>query len=196
MKYHDMRGPVGPVRPLVLDGPVLQSTDPLAVLDVSPLVRAVASFLVVLLVGGVIIFQYGGRLDAAVDATSDRPVSSVLYGVVAIGVAVFLVGYAFSQLTTLGATTLVFTLSVVVLGGILSALGGFGFVVVGLWVTRLLDAGDPWVGVVTAGTVGALAWFLLPALVALVVWFGIAAVGIGGPARVWMHADRAEREMN
>lgn len=184
------------MRALVFDGPVLQSTDSLAVLDVPPLVRAVASFLVVLLVGGAIIYQYGGRLDAAVDATTDEPVSSVLYGVVAIGVAVFLVGYAFSQLSTLGATALVFTLSVVILGGILSVLGGFGFVVVGLWVTRLLDAGDPWIGLVTAGTVGALAWFLLPALVALVVWFGIAAVGIGGPARVWMHADRAEREMN
>lgn len=184
------------MRALAFNSPVLQSTDPLAVLDVPPLVRAVASFLVVLLVGGAIIYQYGGRLDAAVDATTEEPLSSVLYGVVAIGVAVFLIGYAFSQLSTLGATALVFTLSVVILGGILSVLGGFGFVVVGLSVTRLLDTGDPWIGLVTAGTVGALAWFLLPALVALVVWFGIAAVGIGGPARVWMHADRAEREMN
>lgn len=171
----------------------LQALDPGVVVDAPAPVRAVGSFLLTVLFGGAVIYRHGGRIEEAVDASMARPLLSVVYGLIAYGLVGFFGVYAYSQLARIGVgTTALSLVAVVVLGGLLFSLGGLGFVVVGAWLTELLGIGDPWAGLVGVGLVSAAAWLLLPAAAGLVVWLGIAAVGIGGPTRQWMHAEAAD----
>ena len=169
--------------------------DPSVVAGTSAPNRAAVSFLSTVLFGGLVIYQYGGRLGPAVTASTDSPLLSALYGVIAYGGGVFLFGYAFSQLFQVGVDT---RLLVLVIGPLFAlfvlVLGGAGFVVVGAWLTSVLGTRSLWTGLVALGGLTAVGWLLLPALLAFVVWLAVAAVGIGGPVRRWLHADAARVE--
>jgi hypothetical protein len=157
-------------------------------------IRALSAFLASTLFGGVAIYRYSGRLAAAADASTESLPLSVLYGFLAYGLVGFIVAYGYTQLTGLGVGTPALTvLGGVVLGGGLLALSGVGYVVLGVWLTDSAGIGDPWTGLVGVGLVGAAAVLVLPLVAGAVVWFGIAAVGIGGPVRTWVHADATER---
>ncbi|MFC6838050.1 hypothetical protein [Halomarina ordinaria] len=182
-----------------LEGPVplpqlpLQAVDLPSALATPGPTRAVAAFLSTLVFGGAVLYRYGGRLDEAVDATAANPLVSALYGLAAYGLAVFLVGYAYSQLARLGVVSpAVATLVGSVLAVLLLSLAGLGFVVAGTWLTTAVGGRDPWLGLVGVGAVGALVWLVFPFGLALVVWFGIAGVGVGGPTRRWIHRDATE----
>ncbi|QIO24659.1 hypothetical protein [Haloarcula sp. JP-L23] len=168
----------------------LQAFDPTTVTDASPTFRAAASFFLTVLFGGAVIYRDGGRIEAAVESSRRRPLVAALYGLMAFGVVTFFVAYALSQLANLGVgATAVGVIGVVVLGIALLTLGGLGFAVVGVWVTEVFGGRDPWIGLVGVGAVSAIAWLVLPVVVSLVVWLAIAAVGIGGPAREWVHGS-------
>lgn len=169
----------------------LQAFDPSLVLDAPMLVRAAVSFICTVLFGGLVIYRYGGRLDDAVAASMSSPVVSVVYGIMAFGFVIFLLGYVFSQVSQLGinSTFLGAAVGALVAVAVLS-LGGFGFVVVGAWATETFGSADPWVGLVGVGAISAVAWLFLPFLLAALVWIGIAAVGLGGPARHWVHRTK------
>lgn len=172
-----------------------QSLLPSALTDTPREVQALGAFLLTVLFGGLAVYRYGGRIDDAVDASMSRPVSAVGYGLIAYGLVAFVVVYVFTQLASFGlGTTVVGVLGAVTLLVFLVSLGGLGFVVVGTWLSRALGARDPWVGLVGVALVGAGAWLLLPFLLGLAVWLAMAAVGIGGPAREWIHADAVATE--
>lgn len=172
---------------------VLQALDPSVVLDVPASVRAAAVFVLTVAFGGAVIYRYGGRLDAAVETSMSSPLLSVVYGLIAYGLVGFFTAYAYTQVIRIGVgTTLVTAVAVVVLGGFLLSLGGLGFVVVGHWLAELLGLQGPWVGLVGVGLVSAVALFVLPVAVGVLVWLGIAAVGVGGPTRSWMHAEAVD----
>jgi hypothetical protein len=172
----------------------LQALDPSIVTDASPAVRAVAALLASTVLGGFAQYQYGGRLRSAIDASTASPVLSVLYGFIAYGLVGFVVVYGYTQLARLGLGTPFVTAlgGIALLGGFL-ALGGLGYVVLGTWIADTAGLSDPWIGLLGVGLIGALAVLVLPLLLGVVVWFGIAAAGIGGPVRKWVHADAAER---
>lgn len=157
-----------------------------SVVTAGPTLAAV-SFLLTVAFGGAILRWSGGWTDDAVDASMERPVSSLCYGLVAYVIAVFIIGYAASQLARLGVDTVALT---VVAGGVVAvtllSFGGIGFVVVGAWATELVGERDPWSGLVGVAAVSAVAWAVLPAGIALLLWLGIAAVGLGGPTRRWI----------
>lgn len=185
--------------PLVVELSALsiQAVDPAALLDVPGSVRAAVVFFLTVLFGGGVIYWYGGRLDGAVDATVESPLSSTLYGTMAYGVVFFLVGYGYSQFLRIGfATTLTFFVALAIFASIVLSLSGLGFVIVGCWLTQLVGARDPWLGLVGVGAAGAVVWLLLPVIAGVVVWFIITAVGIGGPARRWMHDDYVEAKQH
>ncbi|MBX0324457.1 hypothetical protein EGH21_15615 [Halomicroarcula sp. F13] len=168
----------------------IQAFDPSMVTEASPAVRAAASFLLTILFGGAVIYRGGGRLDGAVEASSERPLAAVVYGLMAFGIVTFFVVYAFSQLANLGIGTTVLTaLGAVVFAVAFLSLGGLGFAVVGVWVTESFGGRDPWAGLVGVGAVSAVAWLVLPAVVSVAVWLAIAAIGLGGPARRWVHGS-------
>jgi hypothetical protein len=170
----------------------LQAFDPSVVLDASAPARAVGAFLASVVFGGLVIYQYGDRLTAAVEASTKSPLLSVLYGFIAYGLVAFLVVYAYSQLAGFGVgVSLITVVGAVVLGGALLSLGGLGFVIVGSWLSNAAGVQDPWLGLLGVALGASVAVLVLPAVLGAIVWFGVAAVGVGGPVRRWIHADAA-----
>lgn len=173
----------------------LQAFEPVARLGSSPPTRAMAAFLASTLVGGFVVYRYGGRVDDAVEASTANPLVSAVYGVMAYGLVAFFGAYAFSQLSRVGVgATAVATVSGLALIGILLSLGGVGYAVLGTWLADAAGFRDPFLGVAAAGLVGAVAVLALPTLPGTVAWFVVAAVGLGGPAKRWVHEDNAKRQ--
>ncbi|MDQ2056232.1 MULTISPECIES: hypothetical protein [Halobellus] len=172
----------------------LQAFDPSVVFDAPAPTRAVGAFLASVVFGGLVIYRYGDRLTAAVEASTESPILSVLYGFIAYGLVSFLVVYAYSQLAGFGVgVSLITVAGAVVLGGALLSLGGLGFVIVGSWLANAAGVQDPWIGLLGVALGASIAVLVLPVVFGALVWFGVAAVGIGGPVRRWIHADKAER---
>lgn len=168
----------------------LQAVDLSTFLGASAEWRAAASFLLTVVFGGAVIYRYGGRIDGAVDASMDRPLVSTLYGLMAYGLLLFATGYLFSQLAGAGLESrVVWVAFAAAFGAVVFSLCGYGFVIVGAWVTDIIGSRDPWAGLVGVGILIAVAWLLLPVILGAIVWFGIAALGIGGPTRLWIHED-------
>ncbi|WP_049986013.1 hypothetical protein [Halobellus rufus] len=173
----------------------LQLVDPSAVTTVPASYRAALAFMSSTIVGGAVLYLYGNRLRTAVRASTESVPLSVLYGLFAYALAGFLVAYGLTQLAGLGVdSSAVLTVAAVALAGALLTLGGIGYVVVGAWLAESAGLGDPWIGLVGVGLLGAVAVLVLPVALGAVAWFGIAAFGIGGSVRRWVHADAAERE--
>ncbi|WP_144905379.1 hypothetical protein [Halobellus captivus] len=175
----------------------LQAVDPATVVDLPATYRAAVAFLSSTLAGGAVNYWYGNRIKAAVEASTENLPLAVLYGFFAYSLAGFLVAYGFTQFARLGVSASVgLILGGVALGGALLTLGGVGYVVVGAWIADLAGFSDPWIGLLAVGLVGAVAVLALPFLLGAVAWFAIAAVGIGGSVRRWIHADAARRTAN
>lgn len=173
----------------------LQTLEPISQLGSSAATRAMVAFLTSTVVGGFVLYQYGNRIDTAVEASTSNPPVSVIYGVMAYGLIAFFGAYGFSQLSRIGiGAATVATISGLVLLGILLSLGGVGYAILGSWLADAAGFGDPFLGVVAAGLVGAVAVLALSTLAGAVVWFLIAAVGLGGPVRNWVHRDNATRQ--
>lgn len=151
------------------------------------MVRAAASFTLVLVFGGVLPYRHGDYVDRAVDASLDRPRSAVVYGLMSFGLVVFAGGYASSQLARLSGL-LAAALGLAGLAALV--LAGFGFLVVGTLVTEIRGSRRPWQGLVLGAGISAVGWLFLPPLWALAVWILIAAFGVGGPTREWLHTPR------
>ena len=165
-----------------------QGVDLSVVASIPMVVRAILSFALTVLFGGIAIYRYGDRIDPAVEASRTNPFLAVVYGLIAYGLVTFFVVYAYSELARLGLVSPgLLALGVAVLAVLLLSLGGFGFVVVGAWVSGLLWRRDLWYGLLGVGAVGASVWLFLPFVLAVVVWLSIAAVGNGGLTRKWIH---------
>jgi hypothetical protein len=159
-------------------------------LEAPPTVRAGVALVSTLLFGGGTLYWFGGRLGEAVDASAESLPLSLLYGVMAYVLVVFLVGYAFSQLSRIGAASpLLTSLLVAVLAVFVLSLVGYGFAVDGTWVADAAGLSDPWVGLVLVAGFTTMVWLVAPFFVGLLVWGAVAAVGLGGPARRWVHAS-------
>jgi len=152
--------------------------------------RAAVAFLLTVVAGGWVVYVYGDRLRTAARGSLSRPLSSVLYGLVAFVLVGFVVTYGSTALSMLGlAPSVVAALGAVAVVGGLLVLGGVGFAVVGVWTARTLGLRDPLVGVVVVGVVSAAAWATPWVAVGGVVSVGLVIVGIGGPVRAWVHRD-------
>lgn len=162
--------------------------DPSIVVGITWL-RVIVAFLLVLPFGGVILVRYGGLLDRSVDASMERPFVSLVYGVGAHLAIFFAAGVFSTQLASAGVgEDALFVGSTVVLGAVLLTLAGLGFAVVGMILTGLQGERRPWHGLVVAAAVGAIGLLVVP--VGLVVWVLVVSIGIGGPTRRWVHAER------
>ncbi|AZH26724.1 hypothetical protein [Haloplanus aerogenes] len=151
--------------------------------------RAVASFLLVLSVAGVVRYWRAGMLARAVDATLDRPLRAPLYGVATAVLGWLVVAYAFGQALRLGGR--VGQVAVALGVGVALLAGGFGFVVVGTGVTAALGDRRPWAGPLVGASISAVVLLALPTLAGTLVWVLVAATGLGGVARRWLHASQS-----
>lgn len=166
----------------------LQAVDLSLVLDLPGVVRAGAAFALVLVLGAVLLWRFGGVVDRAITASVDRPLSSLGYGVAAHATIAFFGAYAASQLAQLTVSGRSLVGVGVWLGiGLLAVAAAVGFTVVGV-ATAEVGLGRPqWNGVVLGALVAGLAGLADP-LVGGLVWLVVVSTGIGGPVRVWFHA--------
>jgi len=167
-----------------------QPLDPVAAARSSVAVRVVGAFLVVLLFGGIVLYRSEEFVDRAVDASMDRPLTSVVYGVFAQGGVVFLGGYVWSQLARIGA---VGSLAGNI-GGILVlvaslALAGLGLTVVGAGITEAAGDRQLWPGLAIGAGAGAAAWLAPTVLVGAAIWIVLVGLGIGGATKSWIHGQ-------
>lgn len=167
-----------------------QPLDPVAAARSSVTVRVVGAFLLVLLFGGIVLYRSEEFVDRAVDASMEKPLTSVVYGVFAQGGVVFLGGYVWSQLARIGA---VGSLAGNI-GGILVlvaslALAGLGLTVVGAGITEAAGERQLWPGLVIGAGAGAAAWLAPTLLVGAAVWVVLVGLGIGGPTKNWIHSQ-------
>jgi hypothetical protein len=180
---------IGPAQGTLLEVPGAAPLD-LSVVLGTPWLRAVGAFLLVLPFGGAVLTRYDGLLERSVDASMDSPVVSLIYGVGA-HLAIFFAAMVFSnQLISAGVSQTVLSVGrAAVLGAVMFALAGLGFAVVGTILTDLRGERRPWLGLVVAAAAG-VAGLLLSLLGGLAVWVLVVSVGIGGPTRRWVHAER------
>lgn len=155
-------------------------------------VRAVAAFVLVSAGGGLIRWRYEPFLDRSIDASMAKPVRAIVYGVAAHAVIAFAGVYLASQLAQSGIFGTNGALVAAVLGGLVLLLAGsLGFLVIGSILATLGGSWSPWVGVAVGGTIAGVAGLLDPTIGGLL-WFVVVSMGIGGPARRWLHADAVE----
>lgn len=155
-------------------------------------VRAVAAFVLVSAGGGLLRWRYEPFLDRSIDASMAKPVRAIAYGVAAHAVIAFAGVYLASQLAQSGIFGTNGALVAGVLGGfVLLLAGSLGFLVVGSILATLGGSWSPWVGVAAGGTIAGVAGLLDPGIGGLL-WFVVVSMGIGGPARRWLHADAVD----
>ena len=160
--------------------------------DASGPVLAGVSFVLVLLFAVGLLGRRPAAVGRAVDRTVDGSPLAAVYGVVAFALVAAVGGYGLFQLARvgLGGTTLRW-LGALVVGTALTTLGSFGYLVVGAALTQVEGPRRPLLGAAVGAVVSALPWLVLPALPALAVWTLVAAVGLGGPTRHYVHDDRS-----
>lgn len=162
------------------------------VADAPGVVRAVGSVAAVGLLGGAILARRGGFVDRAVDDTMDRPAVAIVYGLFAYVFVVFAGLYVNNVLSQVGAAdTPAGGLVVGVLGGGVALLGSLGFLVVGTLLTDLYGARSRRRGLLVGAGLSGIAWLALPVAAAFVAWVLVAAFGVGGPTRTWVHSSRS-----
>ncbi|MEF8775817.1 MAG: hypothetical protein V5A43_04845 [Haloarculaceae archaeon] len=169
-----------------------QSVAPSAVRDLPGSVRAAVAFGLVVVVGAGILLRHTPFVDRAITTSMERPLTSFLYGVVAFGLVGFIGIFLVAQGAQLGiAAPTITTVGFGIAGAVMVVLGSLGYLVVGAKITDLTGERRPWNGVVFGAAIGAVVWLVLPVVVAVAVWVLGAAVGVGGPMREWLHADRS-----
>lgn len=158
-------------------------------LDASPLVRAVVAFVLVLLLGGALLWRYEAFVDRSIDATVARPLVSLGYGVAAILAVGFVSVYLASQLALLTVAGR-HVGSVGLLLGVLALflIAALGFTIVGGALVLVWSGRDDWSGLVLGAVVAGLLALLDPVL-AGVGGVAVVSLGVGGPARTWLHAS-------
>ena len=171
--------------------PLSAGVDVSVVVETSGAVRAGVSFLFVLAFGAVVLARYRGLVDRSVEDVVARPRVAVVYGLVAYVIVAFFAFYANDLLIRTGLvdTALGYVAFAILAGGGL-ALSGFGFVVAGTVLSDVLAGWGPRYGLVVGAALSAAGWLALPFEPALVAWLAVAAFGVGGRTRRWVHAER------
>lgn len=190
----------GPTAGRLLDGVValaaasgpMQATELSTVLDAPGPVRALAAFVGVLVAGGIILWRADALLDRSIRTSMARPLVSLAYGVAANAVIAFGAVYLTNQLAQLEA----FGQSAGVVGvfaglAVVLLTGALGLTVVCSTVVELAWHRDHRVGLLVGAAVAGVAGLLDPLLGGLLL-FVLVSMGIGGPARAWLHADETD----
>jgi len=164
---------------------------PSTVADAPAVVRALASVVLVGLVGVAFLARYRPVVDRGVEDTMDRPLVGIVYGLFAYVLVLFAGFYANDLFVRAGvAGTPVGYVALAILASGLVLVTSFGFLVVGTVVTDLSGGRRPWHGLLLGALLSGTSWLLLPAVAAIGACVLVAAVGIGGATRSWVHRER------
>lgn len=167
---------------------LLQIPHPTSFFELPGLVRGLAAFALVLLIGAWLLRRYGSFIDRSIEASIERPISSLAYGIAAHLTIIFFGVYAASQLgqaVPSGRPVAGVGLWAGVAG--LAVAASLGFTVVGVAVVEFGWGRHPWYGLLLGAVIAGLAGLADP-LVGMVVWVVVVSTGIGGPVRNWFNA--------
>jgi hypothetical protein len=181
-----------PVVTAVVPGTVAAAgLDPATLADAPPPIRAVGAFVLVSLFGGGALFAFGGFLDGAIDASTDRPLHALVYGATFHAVVGLGGTYAYTQFARLVAgATLPMTVVLAAAAVAWLVVAGVGFTVAGTVLTEFAGRRQPDLGVVVGAGTGAVLWFALPTWPALLASVLVVSYGIGGATKRWVHATQ------
>lgn len=167
----------------------LQLTDPVGLLDLPGVARGGLAFAIVLLLGAGFLWRRAGLIERSLDASIDRPLTSLGYGIAAHATMLFAAAYLASQLGPLTVSgRSLGPLGVWVGVALLAAAAGLGFTVAGAAVVELGWDRPRWNGLVLGAVVAGVAAGVDPFIGGLV-WLVVVSTGIGGPVRAWFHAS-------
>lgn len=151
--------------------------------------RALATFVLVAGLGCVLVYRHEPFLDRSIDASAERPLASLGYGLAAHAVIAFAAVYLANKLGRYGVLGQDGPLVGLLLGGVLAlAAATVGFTVVGVTVAGLRGGRRNELGLALGGLVAAAA-VALASTVSALVWFVVVSMGIGGAVRKWLHAS-------
>lgn len=167
----------------------LQALGPSTLTDAPWPFRGLAAFLVVVGLGGVLVWRYEPFVDRSIDASMERPLSSLGHGAAAHAVIVFVGVYLankFGRYAPLDGTGPLIGLSV----GLLLLVGSaaVGFTVVGSTIVELRGDRQRWLGLALGGAIAGAAGAVATTTGAFV-WFVVVSMGIGGAVRRWINAS-------
>lgn len=170
-----------------------QPVDPSVVTTVPPAARALLSFALIAVTGGAIRARYDGVADDAAEAILDRPAIAVLYGLIGFAILAFLGTYAGTVVARapIGQATFL-TLALAMLSVSFLVLVALGHLVVGTLLTNLSRGVSAFQGLLLGAALSSVGWLFLSPAGAVVAWLLVAAFGIGGLTREWVHASRAD----
>lgn len=153
------------------------------------LTRAGLVGVVILALGGGLLWRDASFLDRSASAAMERPVSSVLYGVAAHLTIAFAGVTLTAKLGRVDAGGLFLGWIGVVFGvGLLLVTAMLGFSVVGTILVGALGRESRSLGVLLGAAIAA-AITLVDPLVAVATWLVLVSAGIGGATRRWFNAD-------
>lgn len=167
-----------------------QSADLSTLLELSGPAYGVLSFALVGLAAVGFLARRESDVHRAVDLMREGSPLTVVYGVIAFGLLAFVGGYLISQLGRVTTRAAVFQLILVGVGLAAVVLAGFGYLVVGTWLTELGGGRRPWSGAAIGAGLSAAPWVFLPLVPAVFGWILLAAIGLGNVTRHWIHGDR------
>lgn len=168
---------------------LLQMVDPSTLLELPGLIRGPIAFAAVLAFGAAVLWRFDGVVERSIDASIDRPLTSLGYGIAAHATIVFAGAYLtsqFSQLTLSGRS--LWPIGIWLGLVLLAFTAGLGFTVVGAAVVELGWDRPRWQGLVVGALIAGLAGLVTP-LVGALIWLVTVSTGIGGPVRSWLHAS-------
>ncbi|AEM59324.1 hypothetical protein HISP_19130 (plasmid) [Haloarcula hispanica N601] len=159
--------------------------------ELSRPLRGLVSFVLVLVAGALVLRLRRNYVDESIDAISDSPAMAVLYGIAGY-VIVGIVGlYGATTLARLSVAGGVFVrVAILISSAFVLVLTSFGFLVVGTLLTDIFGSRRPTYGLLIGAFLSAVSWVLLSPAGSIVSSLAIAAFGIGGSARIWIHSER------
>ncbi|KAA9395898.1 hypothetical protein Har1130_15460 [Haloarcula sp. CBA1130] len=171
--------------------PVVGQLDPVVATDLSRPLRGLVSFVLVLASGALVLRLRRNDVNKAIDAISDSPAVSVIYGVAGYMIVGIVVLYGATTLARLSLAGGILVRTGVIISTVFALLlTGFGFLVVGTLLTDIFDSRRPAYGLLIGASLSAVTWLLFSPTGSVVASLAIAAFGIGGSVRVWIHSER------
>jgi hypothetical protein len=182
-----------------ISGPsVLGQLDPGRATELSRPLRGLVSFVLILVSGAALLRLRRNYVSGSIDLIADSPARSVLYGFagyVIVGIVALYGATTLAQLSI--ASGILVRVGVIISTVFVLALTSFGFLVVGTLLTDIFGRRRPAYGLLIGASLSAVTWLLFSPAGSVVSSLAIAAFGIGGPVRVWIHSERTvETEMD
>lgn len=167
---------------------LLQVTDPTSVLDQPGFVRGPVAFVVILVIGAGLLRRYEALVDRCLEASIDRPLSALAYGVGTHLTIAFFGVYATSQLMQAAPSSRAIAGVGLWAGAIILVVAAaLGFTVAGVAVVEFGGGNGRWYGLLLGASAAGVLGFVDP-LFGVIIWLIVVSTAIGGPVRLWFHA--------